>query len=317
MISVVIPVYNSERTIRETIRSVLAQTFTDFELIIINDGSPDRSLEVIREISDPRIKIFSYENAGLVNSRNRGLELAKGEYIAFLDHDDLWTPDKLQEQFNALQNNPSAVVAYSWITYIDESDRVLRSGLRVNVNKDGDTLSRLLLMNFLETGSNPLLVTQAVREVGGFDRSTEPSDDWDLFLRLAVKYPFVCVPFPHILYRQLTTSLSTNIERMEKAGLKVIQKAAESIPEFLPASRDRTLANFYLYLSLKSLEGHPNPRKSLKALRLLTRCVRYQPSVFSQRQRLTQIALVKSFLGLFLPEKLYDYLLEKLKKSNG
>lgn len=110
-ISVIIPAYNSENTIIHTINSVLNQTFTDLELIVINDGSQDSTLDIVKQIQDPRIKVFSYSNAGGNVSRNRGLKLAVGEFVSFLDADDLWTPNKLESQLKALEKNLSAKVA--------------------------------------------------------------------------------------------------------------------------------------------------------------------------------------------------------------
>ncbi|HEY9859784.1 MAG TPA: glycosyltransferase family A protein, partial [Candidatus Obscuribacterales bacterium] len=94
LVSVIIPAYNAETTIQETVKSVLEQSLQDFELIIVNDGSTDNTLQVLDRISDPRIKVFSYPNAGAAVSRNRGFAQATGELIAFLDADDLWTPKK-------------------------------------------------------------------------------------------------------------------------------------------------------------------------------------------------------------------------------
>lgn len=101
-ISVIVPAYNAENTILETIGSVQQQTFSDFELIVINDGSNDRTLELLNSLTDSRLKIFSYENAGVGVARNRGISHATGKFIAFLDADDLWTPDKLELQLATL-----------------------------------------------------------------------------------------------------------------------------------------------------------------------------------------------------------------------
>ena len=125
MISIIIPVYNAEKTIESTINSVLNQTFIDFELIVINDGSTDSTLEIVHKITDPRLKIFSYANANQAASRNRGIAKATGEYIAFLDADDLWTPDKLESQINLLKNNSTAAVVYSWTNCINEFNQFL------------------------------------------------------------------------------------------------------------------------------------------------------------------------------------------------
>ncbi|MCJ8279468.1 MAG: glycosyltransferase family 2 protein, partial [Rivularia sp. ALOHA_DT_140] len=120
-ISVIIPTYNSQDTILETIESVQNQTFSDFEIVVINDGSTDLTLEILNAIKDERIQIYSYENGGVSLARNRGISHAKGEYIAFMDADDLWTADKLELQLIALQNNSQAALAYSW-TYIMSED---------------------------------------------------------------------------------------------------------------------------------------------------------------------------------------------------
>ena len=314
MISVVIPAYNAEKTIKKTIESVLKQTFTNFEIIIINDGSNDSTLAKIAEIQDERIKVFSFPNAGPVISRNRGLEKVSGKYTSFLDHDDLWSPDKLKAQFEALENNPKAAIAYSWINYIDEYDQILRSGLRINVN--GNALPQLLLTNFLETASNPLISTQALRDLGGFDKSTEPSDDRDLYLRLAAHYHFVCVPRPQILYRLSVNSLSTNIDRMEKAGVKVITKAFNQVPQELQYLKSQSLANLYMYLTLKSLEGEPKPKKSLLSIKLLTRALQYQPQIVWKRQKLVSIAILKSIIGIILPSQQAQSFWNKLKQLN-
>ena len=127
MISIIIPAYNAEKYLESTIQSVINQTYTDWELIIINDGSNDGTLELISNFKDrdSRIKVFSYENAGVAHSRNRGIAKARGEYIAFLDADDLWTPNKLEMQLEALQNNLDVGVAYSWVDYIDETGKFL------------------------------------------------------------------------------------------------------------------------------------------------------------------------------------------------
>jgi glycosyltransferase involved in cell wall biosynthesis len=206
MITVVVPVYNGERTIQETLLSITKQAFKEIEILIINDGSQDTTLEIIKQVKDERIKVFTYPNRGLAASRNRGLANAKGEYVSFIDADDLWTPDKLESQYKALQENPQAALAYSWTDYIDKNGHILRSGLQVTAN--GNVYEKLLIRNFLENGSNALFKTDALRKIGGFDESLPCVEDWDLYLRLSANYNFVCVPIPQILYRVSTNSIS-------------------------------------------------------------------------------------------------------------
>src|SRR4028118_1589922 len=155
LISVIIPVYNGEKTIRETIESILNQTFTDFELIVINDGSQDATLEIVECIQDSRLKVFSYPNAGQAASRNQGISHACGRYISFIDADDLWAPDKLEAQLKALQANPQAAVAYSWTKCIDELGQFSRRGSHISAT--GNVYGKLLLIDFIENGSNPLI----------------------------------------------------------------------------------------------------------------------------------------------------------------
>jgi glycosyltransferase involved in cell wall biosynthesis len=231
LISVIIPAYNAEKTIKETIESVLNQTFSDFELIVINDGSQDSTLDIVSSISDPRIKVFSYSNSGPQKSRNRGIAIATGDYLAFLDSDDLWTPDKLEAQLKALQENPEAAVAYSWTDYIDEFGAFLYSGS--HATETGDVYAKLLVENFLENGSNPLICRNALTKMGGFDESLSASQDWDLYLRLANQYYFTAIPRSQIFYRLSNHSISSNIFRQEKQCLYVIERAFNNAPASL------------------------------------------------------------------------------------
>jgi len=313
-ITVIIPVYNGEKTIRNTIESVLNQTFTDFELIIINDGSQDSTLAVIDNTKDPRKKVFSYPNAGVSESRNRGLELSTGEYIAFLDADDLWTPDKLEAQCKALQENPKAAVAYSWSDWIDESGQFLCSGGHITV--DGDAYANLLLRDFVESGSNPLIRRQALAEVGGFEPSVTPAEDWDMWLRLAARYEFVTVPSPQILYRISPNSASFNIWKMEAGSLRTIERAFAQAPESLQHLKREVLGNRYKYLTFKALEGPPERRRGLTATRFFWQAVTHDPA-WLRRTQLMLIILFKIALATLLPPQQAETLLTLAKSRVG
>jgi glycosyltransferase involved in cell wall biosynthesis len=189
IISVIIPAYNAERDILETIKSVQQQTFSDFELIVIDDGSTDRTLELLHTLEDDRIRIFSYENGGVCTARNRGISHATGEYIAFLDADDLWTPDKLELQLAALQQHPEAGVVYSWTSCIDEQGQLLFDyPPRVF---EGNVYAQLLVGDFIYNASNTLVCRQAIDSVGEFDSAISGCADWDYWVRLSARWPFV------------------------------------------------------------------------------------------------------------------------------
>lgn len=277
LISVIIPVYNGEKTIQETIESVLNQTFIDLELIVINDGSQDATLKVVERIQDSRLKVFSYPNAGQSTSRNRGISLATGEYISFIDADDLWTPDKLEAQLKALQANPKAAVAYSWTDWIDESSHNLGKGSRNT--EQGEVFAKLLLNDFVANGSNVLIRRQALNEVGGFDASVTPAEDWDMWLRLAVHYEFVAVQSPQVLYRISPNSASFNVWKMETSSLRVIEKAYTIAPQSLQHLKKHSLGNRYKYLTFKAIEGYPDRKKGFAAIRFLWNAIKNDPSL--------------------------------------
>ncbi|MHC5936039.1 glycosyltransferase [Nostoc sp.] len=302
-ISVVIPAYNSEKTIKETIESVLNQSFTDFELIIINDGSQDSTLDVVTQIQDSRIKVFSYSNAGGNVSRNRGLDLAVGKFVSFLDADDIWTPDKLQTQLKALQENVAAKVAYSWTNYIDENSKIVLSGTYFIAN--GDVYEKLLVTNFLANGSNPLICREALIELDGFDESLGAAQDWDMWLRLASKFDFICVPSVQILYRISANSVSSNLARQEKACLQVLEKACKERPSTLKQSWNLSLANLYKYLTCKALQKPFNRQKGFAAAKFLWKYFLNDPSRL-QNINFTLKLLLKIIIILTFPTLFYS-----------
>jgi glycosyltransferase involved in cell wall biosynthesis len=281
IISVIIPAYNAENTIKETLNSVFNQTFTDFEIIVIDDGSQDATVELLSNINDPRFRFFSYSNAGQGASRNRGLSHANGEYIAFLDADDLWTCDKLEAQLAALQAHPEAGVAYSWSDCIDENSEFLRRGGHLTVN--GNAYANLLLVNFLENGSNPLIRRSAIDEVGDFDESLPPAEDWDFYLRLAARYPFIAVDRPQVLYRVSDRSMSANVKKLEKVSLKVLDRAFNCAPSSLQYLKNFSLGNVYKYLTFKALEGKPERHRALIVIRLFGLALKYDKNLFKTR----------------------------------
>lgn len=299
LISVVIPVYNGESTIADTIQSVLSQSFLDLELIVINDGSSDSTLDILMEFQDPRLKIFTYANSGLSASRNRGIDHALGEYISFLDADDLWTSDKLDAQLNALRANPEAAVAYSWTDFIDEKGNLLGFGIHETVN--GYVYPNLLTFFFVGSGSNALICKKVFDEVGRFDETLTSAEDMDMFLRLAARYQFSAVSAPQILYRITDNSMSRNVTRQERESLKVIDRAFAQEPgKSLMHLKRITYANLYIYLASHALRGAPDRQKVLTAARFMWRSIRNDPLILI-RGRLVAILIFKIVTMLILP----------------
>ncbi|MGL5084036.1 MAG: glycosyltransferase [Microcoleaceae cyanobacterium] len=306
LVSVVIPVYNGEKTIAETIDSVLSQSFKDFELIVINDGSTDKTLEIISQFQDPRLQVFSYSNAGLATSRNRGIQQAKGEYISFLDADDLWTFDKLEAQVQALNSDPEAAVVYSWTDLIDESSQFLSSDSRASFT--GDVYPNILLASFPSNGSNVMVRRQAFAESGRFDESLKAAEDWEMWIQLGAKYPFAVVPKPQVLYRISQSSMSTKLEQHETESLKVIERAFAQAPNHLQPLKPQSLANLYKYLTFKALDG----QQGVKAAQFFWKAANYDPALF--RSGITGKVLLKVTILTIFPPQVSQKILGKMGK---
>jgi glycosyltransferase involved in cell wall biosynthesis len=280
-VSVVIPAYNAEPTILATVRSVQAQTLADFELIVIDDGSTDGTVQRLAGLTDPRLRVHSYDNEGLPAARNRGIALASGEFVAFLDADDGWTPDKLECQVAALERRGEAGVAYSWTRFVDEDGRELYAQRPVFF--EGDVYRELLVSNFTCSGSNILVRRRALDATGGFDSSLKVSADWEHCVRLAARWEFVLVPRYQILYRQsrrsMSASMSSTPDLWEHHGLRTIERVFESVPAALQPLKRRRLAKFHLHIAHRSLIGAGETAAVKRAGRRLRQALRYDPSL--------------------------------------
>lgn len=219
-VSVIVPTYNRERFVLEAIRSALAQTFPDLEVIVLDDGSTDSTAERIREITDARIRYFRQENTGKPGVvRNRAIAQARGEYVAFLDSDDAWLPGRLARQLAEAEAHPEAGLIYS---FTREMDRAGRPGAVFGPNFDGSgsQFERLLFLNFIPT-STVLVPRRVLEDVGTFDESPEfrTNQDYELWLRIAARYPIRLVPEVLAFYRVHEGGISadrvTQLDRLE------------------------------------------------------------------------------------------------------
>ncbi|WP_017317902.1 glycosyltransferase family 2 protein [Mastigocladopsis repens] len=251
-VSVVIPAYNSMKYLPETLESVLLQIFTDFEVLIINDGSSDNIVQWASEIVDPRVKLISQKNQGLPSARNTGITKAQGEYIAFLDADDLWEPTKLSKQVRCLDNNPAVGLVHTWMLLINEQGK--STGRVMESNAEGDVWQQLVEKNVIACPS--VMVRRCCFEtVGVFDRNLRSVEDWDMWIRIAARYPFAVIKEPLAYYRQLSSSMSKNCQVMEQAFHVVIEKAFQSVPQELLYLKSRSYGCANLCLAWKALQS--------------------------------------------------------------
>ncbi len=191
--SVVISVYNKERYISKTIRSVLSQTFTDFEIIILNDGSTDKSEDEILSFSDSRIYYFSEKNQGAGAGRNFVINKAKGDYIALLDADDVWFPFYLEEQNRLISKYPNEVVFATNSEFLNNG-RIIKKEYSIDVNRQKD-----LVVNFFESSymssiinsSSTVIKNSAIKKIGKYNPLIKSGQDTDFFIRLGLLFPIV------------------------------------------------------------------------------------------------------------------------------
>jgi glycosyltransferase involved in cell wall biosynthesis len=191
-VTVVLPTRNRARQLSESVGSVLGQSVTDLELIVIDDASTDDSAEVISTIADARVRYVRLEQSGgAQRARNRGIELARGSIVAFQDSDDRWVPGHLDVLIDALAGMPGAVAAYGVLACEVAGRRTVIPGPGDPV-RAGD-LSQVLLRYNLVSLPSSLVRADALREVGGFDERLPRYQDWELFLRLAPTGPIAFV----------------------------------------------------------------------------------------------------------------------------
>lgn len=199
-ISIIMPAYNAGRWIAQSISSVLAQTYGDFELIVINDGSLDNTADIIRQFDDPRIQCIYQQNKGLPAARNTGLQAAKGVYVGFLDADDLWQPTMLETCLDFLETHPEVDIVRTTYLWIDTHGTHLPA-LPYCPACEEDPFACILL-NAIGVMQTTLLKQEIFAHIGLFDEELRTAEDWDLLLRIAADgFTFGFIEQPLLLYR--------------------------------------------------------------------------------------------------------------------
>jgi glycosyltransferase involved in cell wall biosynthesis len=209
-VSVIIPTYNCEAYIRETIDSILDQTFQEFELIVVDDGSTDGTQGIV-ESYGAQVRLVRQSNAGVCVARNRGIREARGKYICLMDHDDFWFPDKLATQARLLEGSPETGVVFSEFTlwHPDPSGHFPAplsfapppDSEQIDPEYSGWIYHQFLLDCWMLT-STAMFRADVFKKCGTFDESLPYSEDWELWLRISREYPFLKLSRSTTLYRQ-------------------------------------------------------------------------------------------------------------------
>jgi glycosyltransferase involved in cell wall biosynthesis len=252
LVSVIIPAYNAMKYLPQTLGTVLNQTFTDFEVLIINDGSSDNIITWGNSITDSRIKLISQTNQGVSVARNTGITQAQGEYIAFLDADDMWRPTKLEKQVQYLNNYPSVGLVYNWTEFTDEQGKP--TGVKVISHMEGNVWEEMLINDKISNGSSTMIRRICFDKAGLFDSNLTILEDRDMWLRIATYYPFGLIKEPLTLYRRHSSNATKNRDNTLKCMRYFFEKTFQLLPIEKLYLRNRCYGWIFLYLAWCCLE---------------------------------------------------------------
>lgn len=257
-VSIIIPTYKHARYVGEALESVFAQTFTDYEVIVVNDGSPDDTAAVLRSYLDAgRIKYIEQPNAGQAAARNRGMASASGEFIVFLDDDDMLSMDALWWHLEEFRRNPHLKGVAGTAQIVGQATRNVA---RLPSPKDFGAYSMFMGCPFISPGML-MFRTGDIRELGGFDRRLSGADDYDLYFRLTASGIIRQTPHLTLLYRRHTLNASSNIDLMVSRISACIRKQLRDVPLVrrpIFARQAFRWLNWYMNTSAREMAGSTN-----------------------------------------------------------
>lgn len=319
-VSVIMPVYNVANFVGKAITSVLTQSFTDFELIIINDCATDNSLQICQTFTDARIIIVNHEvNKGLAAARNTGIRHAKGIYLAFLDSDDGWHQDKLQSHIKHLDNNHHVGISFSRSAFMDYEGHILNIYQMPQLtNIDAP---HLLCRNPVGNGSAPVIrkntfndiafksPTESPGEWCYFDEQFRQSEDIECWLRIVAttQWQIEGLSAPLTYYRLNHQGLSSNFEKQLASWEKMINKAKKYAPTLIKNVEYKARAYQLRYLARQAIRSN----EGRTAVRFINQALYLAPSILKNETGRTLATLTAAYLLYLIPTRLYQYI-EKL-----
>lgn len=313
-VSVIIPLYNAEKYIERTIKSVLSQTYDNLEIIIVDDESPDNSVNICEQFTDSRIKIIHQKNRGLPGSRNTGIRHASGDYIAFIDADDIWLPEKLTKHIAHLESNPDVGVSFSRSAFIDETDKPL--GIYQITKLQDITPLDILCRSPIGNGSAAVFKKAVFEDIKFqdnlygyvedyyFDDTFALSEDIECWVRIAIQtnWKFAGISQPLTLYRINSNGLSANLQQMINYREKVFEKAYSYAPEQMARWIKPARAYHQRYVARRAITVN----KGTVALKLMCRSlVNYWPIIIEDFRR-TFETIAAAVLLCVVPKPLYE-----------
>jgi glycosyltransferase involved in cell wall biosynthesis len=283
-VSVIIPTYNRTRLLYSAIKSVLNQTFEDFEVIVVDDASADSTRQVVGKFKDRRIRYIRHkENKGGSAARNTGIKGSKGKFIAFLDDDDMWMPSKLEKQVDLISKNLEIGAVYTGVYIINKSDKIIWCDFPL---LKGNIFPIILKKNYVGSCSQVLVRKECFDRVGLFDESLSAGQDWDMWIRLAKHYQFDYVNETLVLYRVHEKRISTN----PYAKLQAAKLLFEKFSAELKRSENTRAVGYWHYEFGKLYCECKNMRKGREEF---TKAIEVNP-----RSVMCYLHLFASFFGL-------------------
>ncbi|MBW4631877.1 MAG: glycosyltransferase [Iphinoe sp. HA4291-MV1] len=327
-VSVIIPVYKVEKYVAATVESVLAQTYKNFELLIIDDGSPDRSIEICQQFTDNRIKIIRQENRGVAAARNVGIRHAEGEYLAFLDADDLWVPEKLEKHVEHLDNSPAVGVSFCRSSFINETGKPL--GIYQITKLKEITPLDLLCRTPIGNGSVPVIRREVFENIAfqdnlygvvenfyfDDDRQLHPSEDVECWLRIAMKTKWLIEGIPEALtlYRVNSQGFSAQLVKKLNSWERMLEKAHAYIP---PASMTE-LEKIAMAYQLRHLARRAVTLEAgSTAVEFVQRSLSTHWRILLEEPRRTIITLAAAYFLWLMPRSLYNQIQSVALKITG
>ncbi len=232
LVSVVTATYNMGKYLPFAIESALNQTYSNIEVIVIDDGSNDNTGKIMEPYKkDPRVRYIYQKNQGQAKAKNRGIRESRGAFVAFLDADDVWKPDKLEKQLNLFAQSEKIGVVYSDVEYIDENGNIIQQEPYKQYHS-GKVTNQLFIDNFVNF-SSAVVRKECFDQFGGFDETLPMSIDWDLWLRISTKYEFAFLNEKAFYYRIWPGQMSHNYEKRYQCILRIMEKFSREYSEYL------------------------------------------------------------------------------------
>ena len=307
-VSVVVPLYQTERYIAEALASVLAQTYADFEVIVVDDGSSDRGPEIARSTGDPRVRVVTQENRGLAGARNSGIRNSKGAVIAFLDSDDRWAPTKLARHVELLAREPRIGVAFAVSRLVDDDGDP--TGLMQTPARIDFTAPHVFCRNPVGNGSAPVIrratfdaiafFDPALKRTCWFDESFRQSEDIECWTRIAATtgWQFGFINEPLTDYRVNSTGLSANTERQLETWRRFRAKVKSYAPDLEAKYGNLAEAYQMRYLARRAIRGSG---AGPLALAMMMQGIRLSPRLLIEEPSRTLVTLAAALARCALP----------------